>query len=383
MVKGRKSIPIKQYSVWLILLMKRLWKQPVYIGLVLLIPLLGYAVGILEQDEMEGAVAAVYVEEGGWGRQIADGLREAESDSVLHFVFCEDESEVERRVLKADADCGFVIPADLKSRMMDNDWRRMITVYETSGSSITGIARERIGGVIFQLYSEQRYKEYMEETAQRIEDSADRKDGNMAEFAQDAYERHLADGSTFAFRYRSNDQYSQTVSDTGVQTDGTVFPVKGVFAVVIFISGMCGMLDYDKDVQEKRFVRIMPNLLTYAVDVWMPTVFLSIAVVICLWISDGIRSCGTDITIGRMLSAWDPFMWGRQIGELLVYQCVIVFYCGILGQVLRRQETIAAAIPVLALGSLVCSPVFIRLAVYLPVFAILEKMFPATYYLLM
>lgn len=382
-MKDKKSIPIKQYSVWMKLLMKRFWKQPVYIGLVLLIPLLGYTVGLLEREEMEGAAVAVYVEDGDWSGQVADGLREVESDSVLHFVFCEDELEVERCVAKADTDCGFVIPSDLKRKIMDRDWRRKITVYETSGSSITGMAEERIGGVIFKLYSEQCYKDYMEETAQSVEGLSDREAGDMVEFAQDAYERHLVDGSTFAFRYSNDDQYSQNISDTDAGTDGGVFPVKGVFAVIIFISGMCGMLNYDKDVQEKRFVRMVPDLLTRMVDIWMPTFFLSLAVAACLWISDGIRNCGTDITIGRIVSVWNPGMWGRQIGALLFYQCVLVVYCGILGLVLRRQETIAAAIPVLSLASLVCTPVFIRLAAYMPIFAILEKMFPATYYLLM
>ena len=66
-----------------------------------------------------------------------------------------------------------------------------------------------------------------------------------------------------------------------------------------------------------------------------------------------------------------------------MYQCIIVLYCCILGIILKRQETIAAAIPILSLGSLVCAPVFIRLAAYVPVFVVLEKLFPVTYYLMM
>ena len=76
-------------------------------------------------------------------------------------------------------------------------------------------------------------------------------------------------------------------------------------------------------------------------------------------------------------------MWAKQIGRLVIYQCMILVYCVILKVLLRSQETIAAAIPVLTLGSLVCSPVFIRMGNYLPVFAVLEKLFPASYYLMM
>ena len=60
-------------------------------------------------------------------------------------------------------------------------------------------------------------------------------------------------------------------------------------------------------------------------------------------------------------------MWLQQAARLLLYQCIVIVYCVILRVLLRRQETIAAAIPVLTLGSLLCAPVFIRLGSYLPV----------------
>ena len=361
-----------QYVIWFKLLVKRLFRQPVYIGLMVLIPILGYAVSVMEQSEPGGVVAAVCVEEGAWSEQITDGLRKQEKDSVLSFAFCDDEEEAQQYVMRGEADCGFVIPSDIEELVSDGDWRKSITVYETSGSSITGMAKERICGVVFQLYSEQCYENYMGQISEEIVD-----------FAKDAYENHLVDGSTFGFRYINSDQYSQYNSDTNDINDTAVFPIKGVFAVMIFIGGMCGMLEYDRDKREKRFLRMAPNVLTFTVNVWVSTLLISVAVLVCLWISDGISSCGGRISIGAILSVWNVGMWLSQIGRLIVYQCIIVLYCCILGIILRRQETIAAAIPILSLGSLVCAPVFIRLAAYLPVFAVLERLFPVTYYLRM
>lgn len=368
----KKDRHIKQYIIWLKLLAKRLWRQPAYISLLVLIPILGYAVSAMEQGERGGAAVSVCVEEGTWSSQIADGLRQEDADSVLEFVLCDDVDTVEYSVVSGTADCGFVIPADIEGKVMGGDWRKSITVYETAESSITGMAKERISGVIFQLYSEQCYEDYMGEISEDIVD-----------FAVDAYEVHLTDDSTFGFRYMNDDQYSQYYSDTDDTYDTSVFPIKGVFAVVIFISGMCGMLEYDKDRQEKRFLRIAPKWLTYGVDVWMPTVFVSAAVLICLWISDGIRASDGGLSIDALLTVWNVGVWISQIGQLIVYQCIIVLYCSILSIILKRQETIAAAIPILSLGSLVCAPVFVNLAAYLPVFAVLEKLFPVTYYLRM
>ena len=372
MVDGKRRSRIKQYIIWLRLLARRLWRQPAYIGLLVLIPILGYAVSVMEQGERGGVAVSVCVEKGTWSSQIEDGLQAQNVDSVLAFVLCDDIETIEYSVVSGTADCGFVIPADIEERVMSGDWRKCITVYETAESSITGMAKERISGVIFQLYSEQCYEEYLGQISEDIVD-----------FAVNAYEVHMTDDSTFGFRYMNDNRYSQYNSDTDGTYDTSVFPIKGVFAVVIFISGMCGMLEYDEDREEKRFLRIAPNWLTYVVDVWMTTVFVSAAVLVCLWISDGVRASDGGFSIVALLSVWSVNMWLSQIGQLIVYQCIIVLYCSILGMILRRPETIAAAIPILSLGSLVCAPVFVNLGAYIPIFAVLEKLFPVTYYLKM
>ena len=372
MTDGKRRNRMKQYIIWIRLLARRLWRQPTYIGLLLLIPILGYAVSVMEQGEHGGAAVSVCVEESAWSSQIMDGLQAQDADGILEFILCDDAETTEYSVVSGTADCGFVIPADIEERVMDGGWRKCITVYETAESSITGMAKECISGVIFQLYSEQCYENYMEQISEDIVD-----------FAVDAYEVHLADDSTFGFRYMNDDQYSQYSSDTDSINDTSVFPITVVFAVAIFISGMCGMLEYDKDRQEKRFLRIAPNWLTYEVDVWMPTVFVSAAVLVCLWISDGVQASDGGFSIGTLLSVWGMGIWLLQIGRLLVYQCIIVLYCSILSIILKRQEAVAAAIPILSLGSLVCAPVFVNLGAYLPVFAVLEKLFPVTYYLKM
>ncbi len=368
--KSKGKIPRrKQYGVWLWLLVKRWWRQPACLLLFVLIPLLGCVVSAAEQGE-RGAAVAVCVADGSWTAQISDGLQAQETDSALVYVFCADAAETEEKVLRGEADCGFVIPADIEERVMSGDFRKCITAYETESSSITGMARERIAEVIFRQYAEQNYMAYLS-----------RLSSDAADFAWNAYEKHLTDGSTFAFRYLYDDQYSQSDAAADDSYDTTVFPVKGVFAVVIFIGGMCGMLEYDRDLQEKRFLRLAPRMLTYIVDVWLPTFFLSASALICLWLTDGGYASRGRSGFGGLLCAWSIRVWLSQAWRLIAYQGIIVVYCSMLHLFLRRRETIAAAIPLLSLGCLVCAPVFVRLAAYMPLFAVLEKFFPVTYYL--
>ncbi|MDE6944073.1 MAG: hypothetical protein K2P66_06585, partial [Lachnospiraceae bacterium] len=56
-----KMFRIKQYRVWIGLLARRLWRQPVYVGLLLLVPLLGYVAGSMEREERSGAAVAICV----------------------------------------------------------------------------------------------------------------------------------------------------------------------------------------------------------------------------------------------------------------------------------------------------------------------------------
>ncbi len=391
--KSKKNDRTVPYRIWIGLLIKRQLKRPSFWGLLLAVPLLGYGAAQLEQEEDGGIVAAVCVEDGGFGEQIGLALGKenpsadmegpegdrAENSGIVRFVFCDTKEEVERQVARQEADCGFYIPSDIEKRMLTGDWRGSIESYETDASSITGIAKERIAAVLFRHYSEQMYEEYMEAQAESIGAGEE-----FLSFAQEAYEKHLVDGSTFSFSYKKADQMqsdpnSQLESDAAVENDMSVFPVKGVFSVLIFVSGMCGMLEYEKDKKEKRFLRLIPNWMTYTVNIVIYTGFTSLAVLFCLRLVDGVWYASDN----SAAAVWNAAMWAKQIAGLLGYQLVILFYCSIIKIVLRSQEAVATAIPVLALGCLVCCPVVVRLAAYVPLFRVLEKLFPATYYLMM
>lgn len=394
-MKEGKVFRIKQYWVWIGLLARRLWRQPVYVGLLLLVPLLGYAAGFMEREERSGAAVAVCVEEGMWREEILTMLQAQEEDSALRFMYLDEGSEVEYLAAAGEVECGFVIPSDIAEKVLNGAWEESITAFAMESGSVIGIAKERIAGVIFRLYAEECYEKYMGQFPEEA-----------AAFAREAYENHLVDDSTFGFQYFYGDPIGQFSSDTSARHDSDdkfgdksvrketgqgdgkqdsipVFPVKGIFGVLIFLGGLCGLLEYERDKKEKRFIRLAPDLLTCLINIWVSTVFVSAAVLFSQWLYDGIHYGGADLTISRMADVWSGAMWGRQILALLIYQCVIIIYCTVLKVLLRRQETIAAAIPILTLGSLVCAPVFVRLGTYMPVFTVLEKLFPVTYYLML
>lgn len=368
---------MKQYVIWLILLMKRLPKSPSFVVLLLLIPVLAIGMSKLEQGEE----SAVYV---GVTMAVNDGLEEKsqdstaktrewhdtlwtllqEQDGILEFRVYDDATEMKQAVETETLDCGFVLPENLVERIMENDWRESVILYESATSTMTEFAKERIASEVFVLYAKESYVNYIGQTENFEEAEANGiEKEEIVAFAEEAYQSHLLDGSTFAFEYQG--EVNQNTSTLEEQETKERFPVRGILAVCIFLSGMCGLLFDWNDRQEKRFNRICPEWMTTMVNAWIPTIYTSFV---------------SLLTLG-LLGKLDHI--GKEIVSLLAFQFLIILYCSIIRLILRTQEMIAIAIPILTLASIICCPVFIRLALYLPVFRVVEKVFPVTYYLLM
>ncbi|MCM1387314.1 MAG: hypothetical protein NC231_08310 [Bacillus sp. (in: Bacteria)] len=406
---------MKTYLLWFYLMIKRMIKKPAYLLLGAALPLLcvimtrmeqggassaGVTVGILFDGEMDAAANAGKKGEteaasdadksGEWNERFLDFLEE--QDSVIQFRLYESESSFVRDIEKGELDCGVMLPVDIGERLMTDDWRDSLIIYQTSSSGMTEIVKERIAAAAFTFYSEESYVNYIEETdifAQTEKDGVARED--ITAFAKEAYETHLMDGSTFAFNYHGESYVERPSDDGQIESDGQtesdgqpdggriedgssqpIFRLKGVLAVCIFLSGLCGLLMDFNDRKERRFVRMAPEWVTTAVNIWIPTIYTSVVTLLSLlltgWFADG----------GGVLAGI-----GKELCHLIFYQFLIVAYCSIIRLIIRKQELAAAAIPILTLASIVCCPVWIRLALYLPVFQVLEKMFPVTYYLML
>ena len=365
---------MKKYLFWFYLMMKRMIKKPAYLLLLIALPILSAAMMRLEQsgDDSTGVTVGILFEKEGqteipqddkeWNQKFFSFL--SEQDSVIQFQRYEKSASLLRDIEKGELDCGVVLPMDIRERIMTDIWQGSITIYKTSSTSVTEIVKERVAAAVFTFYSEESYVNYVESSDifQKTAENNDRTE-EITEFAKAAYETHLTDGSTFAFQYHG-ERYKNT-GEQVTDTANTTFRLKGILAVCIFLSGLCGLLTDWNDRKERRFVRMAPEWVTTAVNIWIPTIYTS------------------AISLLSLLPAGQITGIGKEVFHLVFYQFLIVVYCSIIRVIIRKQEQLAAAIPILTLASIVCCPVWIRLAMYLPVFHVLEKLFPVTYYLMM
>lgn len=381
---------MKTYFIWLRLLMKRMLKKPAFMLFLLILPLMSFLIDRLGQGESEGMLVGIcLVAEDGeieteeQGTEAAEGnMRQEflsvlqEQEGILQFQIYEEESKMQNAVETGEVDCGVLLRENLWDGLDTGAWQDTITLYATSSSNMTEIVKEKIASVVFTLYSEKNYVNYVaqSEAFAAAEETSARAD--IVSFAKAAYETHLLDGSTFAFQYRGDSGNNSLMPDELPERTST-FRLRGILAVCIFLSGLCGLLTDWKDREEKRFVRFAPPVLTTMVNIWLPTIYTSVVALFSLLLTGQAVFSGDS---GRMAGLLTGL--GKEIGALVFYQFLIVLYCSIIRVVLKKQEMIAAAIPLLTLASIVCCPVWIRLAVYLPFFRVLEKFFPVTYYLL-
>lgn len=378
---------MKRYLIWFSLLMKRMVKKPAFVLMLIGLLILAISVSKLEQGEKtEAAIGIIIIEETKERQNLSEVDEEwnrcflsllCEQDGILTFQTYESKDILMHDIEKGELDCGFFLPQDLRKKIETDTWQGAITVYSSESSALTEIAKERIAAAAFTMYSEENYVNYVKDSPAFNLTQADESDREeIIAFAKNAYEAHLLDGSTFDFLYNGNSytgKPSEALSDNnanqsyGLNAAETTFRLRGVLAVCIFLSGMCGLLTDWKDRQEKCFLRIVPDWITTMANIWVPTIYTAIMSLTALLLTNQFAGFGDFV---------------KELFRLFIYQFLIVIYCSIIRLALRKQETIAASIPILTLACMICCPVWIRLAVYLPVFRILEKLFPATYYLL-
>lgn len=376
---------MRSFLIWIWLLLKRLLKKPVFICLLAAMPVLAAAFGLLERETDNRPAVGIVWEDAAVTAEVPEwDIFLTDSVSIFDYRIYDSVDALIWAVKGEEITCGFVIPEDIVAYLTAQTWQGKIIVYVGEDETVARIVKEKLAAVLFTIYAERNYVNLIKGTAKETGIP----EQEITDFAMTAYETHLADGSTFAFRYEGGRQEKTdqaaaqsieepNLSEQSVTTLVSLSPLRGILAICVFLCGICGLLTDCYDRQNRRFVRMLPNEMTTMVNIWLPMIPSSFMMLISLYIGSYISG------ISYRAAGIDEMQIGKEILRLLIYQLLIILYCSIIRIALRKREQIAAVIPILTLGSLVCGPVWMRPALYLPVFRILEKFFPVTWYLLL
>lgn len=372
---------MRQMGVQFLLFNKRLLKRPVYLIILLLMPLTVFLLSRTQAESPSGIRAMLYAEGEDWKEQedLLDKIigRLLVEDATVRFTLAESEDELKRAVLKQEADCGYVFPEDFSERLRNDDWKRSVTFYCGEDTMIPMLVNELLYTSVFQVYSEDAFIDYMgtaygEEAGGRT---------NAENKAEELLNLYLTNGSTFSFAYYGDlaeagnnhqadeadeayEAYNKEKQKTADLTAGVV-PVRGMLALFMMLSAFCGLVDHKRDHEAGRFVWVKNKWAVQLMMILIPTTGAALVSLICIGASGSWQGTRTEIA------------------SVIIYIFALTAYAMIWGLLFRSEHAVVASVPFLMIATILFSPVFWNLKSVLPVLQIMEKLFPVSWYLAM
>lgn len=332
---------MKRMLIWLRLLTKRLYKKPVFLVILVLIPLLTFSYRVVAEQE-SGMVTVALA-----GNQ--DMMEDLQDDSqVISYRFCETAEEARQLVSAGKVDAAWIFPEDMKTHMQTfiEDREPFIRVVQRQESVTHRLVRERLSGQVYHDLSRIFYRQFIRENFPQL---ADEKDYELMPY----YDRYEMDGQLFSY---------ETV--TGAQASDTHYllsPIRGILAVLAMVSGLAAAMYHKKDLKTGTFG-------------WLPVRRRPLA-----------ELAGQTLAIGNvllvsLLTLLLTGLWGNiglELAVLVMYTLCCAAFCMLLGSVLGSVKLLGAALPILSAVTLVVCPVFLDVAKL----RLVQLLLPPTYYI--
>ena len=219
----------------LVISLKRMLCKKTFVVCLAITLLLSVVAVRIEKNSDTRIDAAVFTQD--------ESLRElfAAYEGLVHFIICEDESEVTRHVMRGDVECGYILEEGLLEQIGQGKGNWTITAYHGSDSVLSAVVNEVLFERIFYAISGNWFETFMKGQAGMNGEAA------IGTAARDALERRRTDGSTFNFALlRVGEKEQET-------TQGYfAYPIWGVSIGCI---AFCGAIGISQAVEDRKHFR--------------------------------------------------------------------------------------------------------------------------------
>lgn len=374
---------MRRIGIWFFLSCKRYLHRWSFLIILLLLPFGAFLIRESQKEEAsEIRIAVCITQEGapndtfGKETQETGALEERllevlvsrePGEGLFRFYRCENEQQVKDEVSSRRAECGYVIPADLQKQLDRRKFKRCIRVYSAPSTIAAELSSEVVFAAMIELHDRELFAEYMKEMLDTAETGEkDDTSGTILAPAQDdileAYDKWKENGSTFHFTYESLDRQGQTDAQLFA---ASVFPVRGIVAVYLFVTGLYSAAISLADERKHLFLAIPSGSRTWCrLAAMAAPVFLA-----------GISG------LAALVAGNIGWRGGRELAALAGYGAAVVIVSWAVRLICRREALICCLIPFFLVGSLVFCPVFLDIGKYIPQFRMLGKFFLPWYYL--
>lgn len=345
---------MKQFFIWFLLFLKRLFQKPSFFIICLLIPATGFLLGSLSRQEDSGVRIAVFNEDSPLSNMLTEHLLQKEG--ILQFYLCETEEELYQAVSSKKAECGYIFRADLEKRLNEKDTKRSIPCIKSPSSVLYKFANEVVFSELISSYGKNIVMAFGTESGFFTEITPEELNA-----VGESFSYYIENGGTFSFEYETLNTGLKEESKGG----NIAFPFRGIGSIIILVGGMFGTVKWFQDRGKGIFYRLpyQKKWIGRLVSISVPTIAFSMVVLL------GIVLSGTGI------------FWIRELLVMALYSLAVTGFGCILCRILKRDVAVCAILPVIILGSLIFCPVFFSLEGMFPIIGIVGKVFLPYYYL--
>ncbi len=361
---------MKQTLYLFYMVLKAQLKRPAYIFLLILIPcsMWFFSNFHIFNDSIEISAGICLSGENEMNSMLLSKL--TDGDFIVNYIAYDSVDNMKRDVLNKTLSCAYVIPDNLEN-LMDND------TAEKSIQLITGSQNALVYSLSNEIFFSQLIKIYGRNILLdfiQTDDLMNQHTGILAEsdnspeaIINDYYDYYLDSDSTFHVVFEVlSDTDEDAISDTKtIQASSSVFPVRGIFAILVFAAGLFGSMQYLID-KKKHTFSIMNKRLKICSALFYPFIYTALTGISCLI---------------ALYASHTVYPGDGTFFRMAVYIIITTLYCMVLSAIIRNSSLMAGAIPVLIIMSLVICPVFVNLAPLIPAVKILRHLFPVGYFL--
>lgn len=384
---------MRQMGIWFFLSCKRCLKKLSFVMLLAALPAAAFALRQVEKEEGQEVRIAVCVEaeESLAGReagflghggeaplewQLAESLvQRRDSEGLFRFYLCDSEEQVKAHVASRQAECGYVLGANLREKLDSRDYRRCIQVYSAPSTVLAQLSTEVVSAALMELYDREIFVNTITESELVRQAVSESRGGlgaghldpavfeeELAKTAGDLYDKWMGNKSTFRFEYGYRDLRGREAEEDPAFR---VFPVRGMAAVYLFLIGLYSAVLLGEDQARGLFGPLSPGRKkACGFAVLAAPVFLAAASCLGALVAGG---CAEDA--------------GREVGMLALYSAAVCMFSWGAKAVCRSPKVLCCLIPAFAAGSLLFTPVILDIRQFFPQLGWVERLFLPSCYL--
>ncbi len=280
------------------------------------------------------------------------------SNNTVEFYSVSSKEEVYADISDKKAVSGYIFPADLEQRLKTYaaEKKPFITVIQHDEEMSNKLVNEIILSRLYKTHAWQILLDFISEKISKKKNFT--LDVPFLQERVKAYDRHEL---LFHFEYADGSENTLLNEPASL----LLMPLRGVIAVLTFLSCMAGALTWYEDKLNgvSRNLSGKKQKLCMFFSLFVPALFAG---------GLGLFSLGmTELSEG----------FQKETSSMLAFLFACISLNFFLLSIFRQKEVFLSLLPGITVGSLLLCPVFFDLSIYSPVIKLLRSLFPAHYYL--